>query len=236
IHQLLDVPGIPLLSKRTLLQTSLKLTHTHDCVPQCLVLRGFSKTGDCAFAVGHFGELWKGTIEGVKVAVKQARIFTSDNNIRKVLREAIIWRQCDHPNVLPFYGIFHDSAPSMYCLMSPFLDNRSLCQYMSKMYQALDITCGMDYLHTLSIIHGNLKGDNVLITDDCQAVITDFGISFVMGITTFATSTSSHKGGTIRWEAPEVLSGSPNNFPADIYSLACMYFKVCFPLLKSCSL
>lgn len=93
-------------------------------------------------------------------------------------------------------------------------------------YQALDITCGMDYLHTLSIVHGDLKGDNVLITDDCRAVIADFGISFVMGITTFATSTSSHKGGTIRWEAPEVLSGSPNNFPADVYSLACVYFEV----------
>lgn len=136
LQDLLDVPGIPPLSKRTLLQTSLKLTRTHDCVPRCLVLRGFSKTGDRAFAVGHFGELWKGTIEGVKVAVKQARIFTSDNNIRKVLRqvrrEAIIWRQCDHPNVLPFYGIFRDSAPSTYCLVSPFLDNGSLRQYMSK--------------------------------------------------------------------------------------------------------
>ncbi len=68
--------------------------------------------------------------------------------------------------------------------------------------------------------------DNVLITDDCRAVITDFGISFVMGVTTFATSSSSHKGGTVRWEAPEVLSGSTNSLPADVYSLACVYFEV----------
>ncbi|KAK0219351.1 kinase-like domain-containing protein [Armillaria nabsnona] len=233
---LLDVPGIPPIFKRTLLKTSLRLTRTHDCVPRCLVLRGFKKTGDRAFALGHFGELWRGEIEGVKVAVKQARIFTSDHNIRKVLRqvrrEAIIWRQCNHPNVLPFYGIFRDSAPSTYCLVSPFLDNGTLRQYMNKTVEpdrhklALDITCGMDYLHTLSIVHADLKGDNVLITDDCRAVIADFGISFVMGVTTFATSTSSHKGGTIRWEAPEVLSGSPNSFPADVYSLGCVYFEV----------
>ncbi len=102
----------------------------------------------------------------------------------------------------------------------------------------------MYYLHTLSIVHGDLKGvrsggyflddmllnqnkDNILITDDCRAVIADFGISFVMGTTTFATSSSSsRKGGTVRWQAPEVLRGSPNSFSADVYSLACVYFEV----------
>ncbi len=73
-------------SKRTLLKTSLRLTRTHDCIPRCLVLRGFRKTGDHAFAVGHFGEVWRGEIEGAEVAVKQARIFTSDDNIKKILR------------------------------------------------------------------------------------------------------------------------------------------------------
>ncbi|SJL06566.1 uncharacterized protein ARMOST_09908 [Armillaria ostoyae] len=239
IAQLLDVPDLPMIPKRTLLKTSLKLTRIHDCVPCCFALRGFKKTGDYPFALGHFGELWRGQVEGVEVAVKQARIFTSDNDIKNVLqqvrREAIIWRQCDHPNVLPFYGIYRDSAPSTYCLVSPFMSNGSLRQHMNKTDDpdrhklALDISRGMNYLHTLSIVHGDLKGDNILITDDCRAVIADFGISFVMGGTTFATSSSSsssRKGGTARWQAPEVLKGSPNSFSADVYSLACVYFEV----------
>ncbi|PBK59944.1 hypothetical protein ARMSODRAFT_922583 [Armillaria solidipes] len=86
LQDLLDVTGIPVISKHTLLKTSLRLTRTHDCVPRCLMLRGFRKTGDHAFALGHFGEVWRGEVEGVEVAVKQARIFTSDNNIKKVLR------------------------------------------------------------------------------------------------------------------------------------------------------
>ncbi|PBK98592.1 kinase-like protein, partial [Armillaria gallica] len=237
LQDLLDVPGIPVIFKRTLLKTSLKLTRIHDCVPRCLVLRGFKKTGDYAFALGHFGELWRGEIEGVEVAVKQGRIFTSDNNVKKVLRqlrrEAIIWKHCDHFNVLPFYGIYRDATPSTYYLVSPFMANGSLRQYMNKTDDpdrhrlALDITRGMNYLHTLSIVHGDLKGDNILITDDCRAVIADFGISFVMGGTTFATSSSSSpNGGTARWQAPEVLKGSRNSFSADVYSLACVYFEV----------
>lgn len=134
LQGLLDVPGLPMISKRILLKTSLTLTRIHDCIPCCLTLRGFKKTGDYPFALGHFGELWRRQVAGVEVAVKQARIFTRDHNIKNVLRqvrrEAIIWRQCDHPNVLPFYGIYHDSTPSTYCLVSPFMANGSLRRYM----------------------------------------------------------------------------------------------------------
>ncbi len=102
----------------------------------------------------------------------------------------------------------------------------------------------MNYLHSLFIVHGDLKGvrsggyfvddmllnqnkDNILITDYHRAVIADFGIAFVMGSTTFATSSSSsRRGGTVRWQAPEVLRGGPNSFLADAYSLACVYFEV----------
>ncbi|KAK0447366.1 uncharacterized protein EV420DRAFT_871033 [Desarmillaria tabescens] len=117
--------GLPCSYKSTFLKTSLKLSRMHDCVPRCLLLRGFKKTGAYPFARGHFGDVWRGKITGMDVAVKQARIFTSDSDIEKVLRrirrEAIIWGQCDHPNVLPFYGIYRDSAPSSYCLVSPFM-------------------------------------------------------------------------------------------------------------------
>ncbi|KAK0447363.1 kinase-like domain-containing protein [Desarmillaria tabescens] len=236
LQDLLDIRGLPLSYKRTFLKTSLKLSRVYDCVPKCLKIRDFKKTGDYPFARGHFGDLWRGEVEGTEVAVKQARIFTSDNNIEKVMRkirrEAIIWGQCDHPNVLPFYGIYRDSATSPYCLVSPFMVNGPLHQYLSnndnpnRQGLALDITSGMNYLHKLFIVHGDLKGDNILITNDRRAVIADFGISFVVGGTIFGTSSSSRKGGTVKWQAPEVLDGSPNSFSADVYSLACVYFEV----------
>ncbi|KAK0234617.1 hypothetical protein EDD85DRAFT_969454 [Armillaria nabsnona] len=236
LQDLLDIRGLPLSYKRTFLKTSLKLSRVYDCVPRCLTIGGFNRTGTHPFARGHFGDLWKGEVGGTKVAVKQGRIFTRENNVKKVLRkmtrEAIIWGQCDHPNVLPFYGIYCDSVPLSYCLVSPFMANGPLRQYLSNVDNpdrhslALDITRGMNYLHKLFLVHGDLKGDNILITDDHRAVIADFGISFVMGITFFGTSSSSRKGGTVKWQPPEVLNGSPNGLSADVYSLACVYFEV----------
>ncbi|KAK0502317.1 kinase-like domain-containing protein [Armillaria luteobubalina] len=73
------------------------------------------------------------------------------------------------------------------------------------------------------IVHGDLKRDNILVSDDHRTVIADFGIFSVIGATTFGTSLSSRKGGTVRWQAREALNVSPNSFPADVYSLACVY-------------
>ncbi|PBK98525.1 kinase-like protein [Armillaria gallica] len=233
LQDLLDIRGLPLSYKRTFLKTSLKLSRVYDCVPRCLTIEGFKRTGTHPFARGHFGDLWKGEVGGTEVAIKQGRIFTGENNVKKKMtREAIIWGQCDHPNVLPFYGIYCDPGPSSYCLVSPFMTNGPLRQYLSNVDNpdrhslALDITRGMNYLHKLFLVHGDLKGDNILITDDHRAVIADFGISFVMGITFFGTSSSSRKGGTVKWQPPEVLNGSPNSLSADVYSLACVYFEV----------
>ncbi|KAK0429737.1 kinase-like domain-containing protein [Armillaria borealis] len=236
LQDLLDIRGLPLSYKRTFLKTSLRLSRVYDCVPRCFTIGGFKKMDNHPFARGHFGDLWRGEVEETQVAVKQGRIYTGENNVKKVLRkmtrEAIIWGQCDHPNVLPFYGIYRDSAPSSYCLVSPFMANGPLRQYLSNVDNpdrhrlALDITRGMNYLHKLFIVHGDLKGDNILITDDHRAVIADFGISFVMGVTIVGTSSESRKGGTVRWQAPEVLNANPNSFSADVYSLACVYFEV----------
>ncbi len=50
------------------------------------MLRGFKKRGNYPFALGQFGEVWRGEVGGTEVAVKQARIFANDSDIKEVLR------------------------------------------------------------------------------------------------------------------------------------------------------
>jgi len=115
-----------------------------------------------------------------------------------------------------------------------------------------DIARGLNYLHTLSppIVHGDLKGvstpgwdtiyflltsnlqNNVLITDSCRAVLTDFGLSQVIEELIGPTgNTTSPAQGAFRWMAPElVLDDSLTlqlTFSSDVWSFGCTAYEVC---------
>jgi serine/threonine protein kinase len=90
------------------------------------------------------------------------------------------------------------------------------------------ITCGMYQLHFSRIVHGDLKPQNVLVSDDYEAKITDFGLSTFRGKSTSALASSKFDdfdgeigmvGGTAGYMAPELLdSCSPPKFSSDVYS------------------
>ncbi|RLN67568.1 hypothetical protein BBJ28_00015387 [Nothophytophthora sp. Chile5] len=81
---------------------------------------------------------------------------------------------------------------------------------------ALDIAEAMVYLHSFEspIIHRDLKPKNVLLSDTCEAKLTDFGISRERS----EDQTMTAEIGTISWIAPEVLRGEQYSEKADVYS------------------
>ncbi|KAJ6482887.1 kinase-like domain-containing protein [Mycena vitilis] len=92
-----------------------------------------------------------------------------------------------------------------------------------------EIAQGLLYLHSRSIVHGDLRGSNILINEDWSACLTDFGLS----IFSDATSTmSTNRGGSIYWMAPELLD--PDRFgnkfgrtPAsDVYAFGCVCLEL----------
>ncbi|KAJ3551343.1 hypothetical protein NP233_g13098 [Leucocoprinus birnbaumii] len=88
---------------------------------------------------------------------------------------------------------------------------------------SLDIISGLDYLHASSIVHGDLKAANVLVSRDGRAMLTDFGISHV--VTTVATTVGQ---GTYRWMAPELFNDPPIKpmESSDIWSFGCTCLEI----------
>ncbi len=91
------------------------------------------------------------------------------------------------------------------------------------LYKSLqDIAVGMDYLHSVGVLHGDLKGANVLLqstaTDSrgftCK--LADFGLSCVLDLD--MTHVSTHTYGTISYMPPEVLTHGRMTRAADTYS------------------
>ncbi|KAJ6514519.1 kinase-like domain-containing protein [Mycena vulgaris] len=235
IQELLDL--FPHSTFRPLLYKALlRLSRASELHPACYALPGLQPVGR-QVAAGGFGDIWKSVVRGQTVSIKMMRLFR-DADIRAVLkefgREALIWRQFSHPNLLPFYGLFY--VEERLCLVSPWMENGHILQFLSsapadtnRVHLILDVALGLQYLHGEHVVHGDLKGMNVLVTPSGKACIADFGVSSIADAITlrFTHSTTNARGGTSRYQAPELLLGeSSNYFGSDVYAFACVGYEI----------
>ncbi|KAJ7588081.1 kinase-like domain-containing protein [Mycena floridula] len=243
LHQLLDLHDPPARVKAEFTTALIQLSESSGCIADCLVLDGLVRSGHAPVAGGSFDDVWKGQLGGQDVAVKVIRVFQDEvNDFLKVSSTAIIlWSQLSHPNVLPLYGIYYlDELRARVCLVSPWMACGNLVQFLKNPPAGLDMhtllldtASGLEYLHELSIAHGDIKAVNILVTPAWRACITGFEVSSVVNSNILKWSSlgsSPNRGGTARWMAPEVLNGAPTNFARDIYAFAC----VCYEIFARC--
>ncbi|KAJ7483794.1 kinase-like domain-containing protein, partial [Mycena galericulata] len=154
-------------------------------------------------------------------------------------KEALVWQGLRHQFILPFLGIDRRTFPSAFCLVAPWMKNGTVLKYLKERGLEevnrlfLEIAQGLEYLHSKNIVHGDLRGSNILISDDFHACLADFGLATTVSIsdteaTTYSPTSSKHAG-SVRWFAPELIS--PQQFgcekfvrtPAtDVYAFACV--------------
>jgi len=94
----------------------------------------------------------------------------------------------------------------------------------------LDVAQGLAYLHgeLINIIHGDLKGHNILISASRRACIADFGLAAAKdSMPVDMTKTTIGSAGTMRWRAPELLLGEePNTYASDVYAFAMVCYEM----------
>jgi serine/threonine protein kinase len=133
---------------------------------------------------------------GREVAVKDIiyENLTSEGDFEKYFDEAFKLSTASHPRVLPVYyvGLDHEDGTSVVTprIVTCYFGNGSLNAYLQKLHLAHrtidldeairfahDIIQGMNHLHSLDILHLDLKASNIYIGDDMKLVIGDFGQS-----------------------------------------------------------
>jgi len=93
-------------------------------------------------------------------------------------------------------------------LVLPFYGNGTIIEYVkekdnkTKLDMVGQIAQGLDYLHEQSVVHGDLRGSNVLIDGDGCPHICDYGLALIIEPSEF---TSINTAGVYRWTAPEIL-------------------------------
>jgi len=176
------------------------------------------KTEDHYFSVGGFSEIYEGewtdplTGEVVRVAIKLLRgvhtnPVTLEQTTRRLRRETWIWRSLSHKNVLPFLGLCSGIGPSP-AMISPLCVNGDIHRYLvsnpqvDRLAVTIGVACGLEYLHSKDVVHGNLKGHNVIVDDDGTPRLSDYNRSKFIDHRGF-TSTFS---GFSRYMAPELFA------------------------------
>jgi serine/threonine-protein kinase len=164
-------------------------------------------------------------------AVKVMQGISPDvDSIARFRREAQAIAQMRHPNILNVFD-FGEFEGTPYMIVE-YVPGGSLASRMrqgrmdhaSVIETLAGIARGLDYAHSLGIVHRDVKPANVLLEKDGTPVIADFGL--VKLLQSASVSMSGVTTGTPAYMSPEQVTGSPVGPAADRYSLATIAYEM----------
>ncbi|KAG9113372.1 Microtubule-associated protein, microtubule dynamics during spindle orientation, partial [Ceratobasidium sp. 392] len=179
---------------------------------------------------GGFGDVYKVKLrDGTQVAVKTMRVQINSGSegakhLKNAARELHTWAKCDHPNVLKLLGLarFRDQIG----MVSLWMDHGSLPSYLQLEPTAnrCNPTSSSQRKYVkdshIFIVHGDLKGINVLISSSGTPMLADFGNAILKDRTLQFTATTKATSLSSRWAAPELFKGlCIHSMEADVYAL-----------------
>ena len=158
-------------------------------------------------------------------------------SVRRFEEECLLLSQVRHPNIVQFLGIYFQQRVRAPILVMEFLhknltscieNNGILPKDVS--YSILhDVALGLCYLHsqTPPIIHRDLSSNNVLLTSNMIAKISDLGVARILNLTPIQVSRMTQTPGTPAYMPPEVMVANPKyDTSVDVFSYGIMMIHV----------
>eukprot|EP00834_Sanchytrium_tribonematis_P002783 NODE_93_length_21530_cov_0.700387.p10 type:complete len:349 gc:universal NODE_93_length_21530_cov_0.700387:3125-4171(+) len=168
---------------------------------------------------GNFGQVFKARVKPPNVpeasicAIKV--VFLKESELREILLEVDILKMCQHPNITQYCCLFRKELDlwiamelcdaggmdHIYHIYPKPLDEILVATII---YESLQ---GLDYLHSLYLIHRDIKAGNILLNTQGQIKLADFGVSAKCSTNHLAKSFI----GTPYWMAPEVIASEEDH-------------------------
>ncbi|KAL0735241.1 hypothetical protein Bca4012_011451 [Brassica carinata] len=152
----------------------------------------------CKIGSGSYGKvvLYRSTVDGQHYAIKafhkshlvRLRVAPSETAMSDVLREVMIMKILEHPNIVNLIEVIDDPETDHFYMVLEYIDGKwvydgsgppgALGEKTARKYLR-DIVAGLMYLHAHNVIHGDIKPDNLLVTSSGTVKIGDFSVSQV---------------------------------------------------------
>ncbi|KAG2373298.1 hypothetical protein C9374_012287 [Naegleria lovaniensis] len=185
---------------------------------------------------------WNGTLVAMKT-LKQPLWMDDlhDKDDDEFEKEAFLLSSIRHPNIIQFFGVILTGCKKY--MVVEFMEKGSLAQLIyqlrtgsqqlsifGKIDILLGIAKGMNYLHSMKprgIIHRDLKPANILLDQNMNAKICDFGLSRMWNSNTAHNSVTTNVG-TLFYMSNEMISGMNYNHKTDVYSFGIIMRELFF--------
>ncbi len=181
-----------------------------------------------ALGSGGFGsvflakDIWLDIKVALKVPHKQSQ------ELYKLLKEPRLQAALDHPNIVRLLAA--EKIDKVFFFVMEYVKGRTLEKILQK-EKVLDVVlaveyirqvaAGVDHAHKNKIIHRDLRPSNIMVSEEGQVKITDFGTSAWLANVSYATT----RIGSPPYMAPEQFQGKAG-FAADIYSIGCILYEM----------
>ena len=172
-------------------------------------------------------------LDGEEVAVKVLRTNyqTDPIAVARFQREARAMADLDHPHIVRITDIGEEEGQQY--LAMEYVAGLDLKRYIKEHHPLSNeeavrimgqILLAMRLAHTRGIVHRDLKPQNILLTPDGTAKVTDFGIAVAFAETSL-TQTNSMLG-SVHYLSPEQARGSKATFQSDIYAMGIIFYEM----------
>ncbi|XP_060634934.2 serine/threonine-protein kinase PLK4 [Anolis sagrei] len=170
---------------------------------------------------------------GLEVAIKMIdkKAMHKVGMVQRVQNEVKIHCQLKHPSILELYNYFEDS--NYVYLILEMCHNGELSRYLKNRKKPFaeeevrhfmhQIITGMLYLHSHGILHRDLTLSNLLLTNNMNIKIADFGLATQLNMPHEKHYTMC---GTPNYISPEIATRSAHGLESDVWSLGCMFYTL----------
>ena len=178
---------------------------------------------------GAFGSVYKAIHKESKkeYAIKIiSNTFTQSINYHNIQQEISLMKLCESPYIIKYYGSYYSRKSNSLWLILEYCISGSIIDLMNAMSRTLNemelasiiemVLYGLIKIHSLNLIHRDIKGANILIDYNGNAKLGDFGVGVQLSDN---NNFRYSKKGSPYWMSPQVCSNSFYDTKTDIWSL-----------------
>jgi serine/threonine protein kinase len=165
------------------------------------------------------------------VAIKRVNVQKLISTNQNIEHEINLLKQIHHPHIVECLDSFKDNDEI--CIVMEYVSGSTLRDFLKNTQHPLPETfirkfiyqlfSAIIYLHNMGIIHRNINPENILISQEGDAKLTNFGLSCV--VDSIRLSPQSYAG-TENYMSPEMIQQKPYSYSTDIWSLGCVFYEV----------